>query len=134
MKRFLVALIPILALGACAAAPEPASIAGKQWVAEGMGDGDPKDRPRLEFVADGRLAGFTGCNMLSGRWRQEGAEVKLEGLVATKRGCLGPGGALERRFLAAVNESARLTLEGGKLVAQGASGERLVFSRGQSPL
>ena len=132
MKRLLLAFIPVLALGACAAAPEPASVSGRKWVVEGMEAADPKDRPRIEFVADGRLAGFTGCNMLSGRWRQEGAEVKVEGLLVTKRGCMGPGGDFERRFLAAVNEKARVTLEGGKLVAQGANGERLVFSESAS--
>ena len=67
-------------------------------------------------------------NMLAGKWRVDGGAVRLEALAATKRGCLGPAGEVERRFLAAVNSGSRLSLEGAALVAQGPGGERLAFA------
>jgi hypothetical protein len=45
----------------------------------------------------------------------------------TKRGCMGPADDIERRLIASVNEQARVTREGGKLVMVGPSGERFEF-------
>jgi heat shock protein HslJ len=116
------------AAASCAAqVPTEASVAGKHWVARMPEVEDAKQRPRLEFVRDGRLAGYTGCNMIAGKWRLEGSEIRLDALAATKRACLGPGGEVEKRFLAAVNASSRVSLEGAALVVQGSGGERLAF-------
>jgi heat shock protein HslJ len=101
---------------------------GKRWVARMPEVEDAKQRPRLEFVSDGRLSGYSGCNAIAGRWRVEGGAIRLEALTATKRGCLGPAGDLERRFLAAVNVSSRVSLEGTTLVVQGPGGERIAFA------
>ena len=122
-----------IAAVACAAQPVvEASLAGKHWVAPAPGVEDAKQRPRLEFQRDGRLVGYTGCNVLAGKWRIEGGEVRLEGLAATKRGCLGPGGEVEKRFLAAVTPSSRVSLEGATLVIQGPGGERIAFTESPS--
>jgi heat shock protein HslJ len=120
-------VVSILALAACASTPamNETALTGKRWVAEAA-EVAAGERPRLEFQADGRLAGYSGCNNVGGRWKMEGGEVKLSGLIATKRGCIGPGGDLEKRFFAAVNEKSTVSLQGGKLVVQGTS-ERLVF-------
>jgi heat shock protein HslJ len=123
-----------LAAAACAAQPvsEP-SLAGKHWVAPAPEVEDAKQRPRLEFMRDGRLAGYTGCNVLAGKWRLEAGIVRLEGLVATKRGCLGPAGDVEKRFLSAVTPSSRISLEGATLVIQGPGGERMTFASLSTP-
>jgi len=118
-----------LAASACVAQSTlEASLAGKHFVASMSEVEDAKQRPRLEFVRDGRLAGYTGCNMLAGKWRVEGGAVRLEGLAATKRGCLGPAGDVEKRFLAAVGSSSSISLQGATLVAQGPGGERIAFA------
>jgi heat shock protein HslJ len=88
---------------------------------------DPRTIPRLEFVTEGRLSGFTGCNMMSGTWRTEGGEVRLGSLATTKRFCVGPEGETEKRVLAAMGENARVTREGGKLVLVGTGGARFEF-------
>ncbi len=72
-------LLPALFLAACVAdppapsAPMPAAVApatpivGTRWI--GAADSsDPAHAPTLEFVNADRVAGFTGCNMLSGQW------------------------------------------------------------------
>lgn len=144
MKRYPSAWLFLLALGACgspiamtaapaSASPPEAAVAGKHWVAEVDAGIDPRQRPRLEFVRDGRLSGYTGCNVLSGNWRVEGGALRFGSLVVTKRGCLGPGGELEKRFLAAVNDRSRVSMEGARLVVEGANGGRLVFSEGSPP-
>jgi heat shock protein HslJ len=89
---------------------------------------DPSNAPRLEFLADGRLAGYTGCNVMTGTWRMEGNEVRFGPIASTKRGCLGPPGELEKRVLAALGEGSRAVREGERLVIQGAGGERYEFA------
>lgn len=132
-------LLPFLAaacLAACAAGPgggaasaqpvSPESLAGTRWVGV-VGDGvDPRHLPRLEFVAQGRLSGFTGCNMMMGSWKSEAGEVRLGPVATTKRFCMGPEMDIEKRVLAALGE-ARLTREGDTLVFTSASGARMAF-------
>ena len=92
------------------------SLAGTRWKGV-VGSGvDEAATPYLEF-AEGRLAGFTGCNMLSGAWRTENNEVRLGALVTTKRGCPGTGGEMEKRVLAVLTEKTRFSREGNRLVA-----------------
>ena len=106
-------------------APAP-SLAGTRWKGV-VGSGvDESATPYLEF-AEGRVAGFTGCNMLSGAWRMEDNEVKVGPLVTTKRGCPGAGGEMEKRVLGVLNERTRFAREGSKLVATSPAGERLEF-------
>jgi len=91
-------------------APAAASLpplAGTRWVGPAPGIEDPQARPRLEFAAGGELHGYTGCNMLSGHWSEEGGEVRFSGLVVTKRLCIGPGAGVEEKFLAAFSAQSR---------------------------
>jgi heat shock protein HslJ len=109
-----------------AATAPAATMAGTRW--KGVVDGnDEGTTPWLEFV-EGHVQGYTGCNMLSGPWHSENGEVRMGPLVTTKRACAGPGGEVERRLLSAVNERARITRQGERLVASGPGGERFEFS------
>jgi heat shock protein HslJ len=103
------------------------SLAGTRWRGEVEAGVDEASVPWLEF-ADGRVAGYTGCNMLSGPWREENGEIHLGPLVTTKRACAGPGGEVERRVLAAFGERSRVSREGARLVASPPGGERFEFS------
>ena len=106
-----------LALAACAAAPgvppAPAAaaslppLAGTRWVGAAPGIDEPQAKPRLEFAEGGQLHGYTGCNMLSGHWQEEGGEIRFSALVVTKRLCLGPGAGVEEKFLAAFSAQSR---------------------------
>ena len=110
---------------AAADAP-PGSLAGTRWrgVVEGV---DEASTPWLEFVED-RVAGYTGCNMLSGAWRAEKGEIHVGPLVTTKRACVGAGNDVEKRVLATLNERSRLARQGGRLVATAPGGERFEFA------
>ncbi len=111
-----------------AASTSPASsLAGTRWKGVVESGVDEAATPWLEFV-EGRVAGYTGCNMLSGTWRMEGGEIRMGPMATTKRGCQGAGGEVEKRVLSAMNERARITREGGRLVAAVPGGERFEFS------
>jgi heat shock protein HslJ len=92
------------------------SLAGTRWKGVVGAGVDEAATPYLEF-AEGRLAGFTGCNMLSGAWRTENNEVRVGPLVTTKRGCPGAGGEMEKRVLAVLTERTRFARVGSRLVA-----------------
>lgn len=107
----------------------PSGIVGTRWVGV-VGEGaDHRTLPRLEFIREGRLSGYTGCNMLSGAWRMQGDEVRVGPLVTTKRFCVGEPGEVEKRFLAALGDGGRGRREGGRLVFTGPKGERFEFEQ-----
>ena len=134
--RIALALLAFV-LAACAGAPPPAaalpappsaSLAGTRWIGALPGESDPRTIPRLEFVGEGRLSGYTGCNMLSGVWTMDGADVRIGALVTTKRLCIGPERETERRLLGALRDGARGHRDGGRLVFTGPGGERFEFA------
>jgi heat shock protein HslJ len=82
--------------------------------------------PRLEFTRDGRVSGFTGCNLLSGSYRLE--EDRLEVVAATtKRACLGAGGESEEKLLAVLGDRPRVRTEARRLVLTGTKGGTVVL-------
>lgn len=134
----------VLGLSACAAAPSDAGgparpaggaaqsaaapgFVGTRWVGVIDAGVDAAAAPRLEFLDGGRVAGFTGCNMLSGTWRMEGGELRLGSIATTKRMCLGPAGDVEKRMVAALGAEARVRREGAKLILAGPAGARFEF-------
>jgi len=134
-----------LALGACAGAPQaeapsraaaeapaaaPLSLTGTRWIGVVEGSPDPRSLPRLEFITSERVAGYTGCNMMSGGWRMEGGTVRVGPLVSTKRACVGPESEIERRVVAAL--AGTVKREGDRLVFTGAGGERFEFMPAQA--
>jgi heat shock protein HslJ len=135
--RFSLCGIPLLALAACdssspgasgaAASASADTVVGRTWVARDAANLADDQRPRLEFQRDGRVSGFTGCNTLGGTWRESNGLLQLGPLAVTKRFCVGPAGEWEKRFLAAVNDKARIEMASGRLVAIGASGEKVEF-------
>ena len=104
-----------------------AALVGTRW--KGVADPpmDERHLPWLEFVVEGRLSGFTGCNLLHGAWTNEGGAVRIGSLVTTKRACAGPEGDIERLVLTVLTPRARVTREGHRLVFTGPGGERLEF-------
>ena len=115
--------------GAAAGNPgAPPSLSGTRWVGAVDASTDRRIVPRLEFVREGRLTGFTGCNILSGSWTIENGEARLGPSATTKRMCLGAEGELEKRVLAALVDGSRITREGAKLVLASPRGERFEFN------
>jgi heat shock protein HslJ len=141
-----------LAVGACATAPpsqeasptgptekpqaagaaQPAgdaALSGTRWIgADAARSGaDPRTFPRLEFVKEGRVSGYTGCNLLSGTWKLDQGEVRFGPIVTTKRYCLGPEGENEKRLLAALRASSRARRSGDKLIVESPGGASFEF-------
>jgi heat shock protein HslJ len=109
---------------ATAAAP----LGGTRWVGVVEGAPDAQALPRLEFEAGGRLHGFTGCNMMSGTWKEEAGEARFGPVMSTKRFCPGAGSEIEKRLMAALAPGARGVREGGKLVLIAPGGARFEFT------
>ena len=143
MARSLLSMC-VLGLSACAAAPadsggppKPAGTAaqsasasgltGTRWVGVIDAGLDARAAPRLEFLEGGRLAGFTGCNMLSGAWRVEDSQLRFGNIATTKRMCMGPEAEVEKRLVAAIGVEASVRREGAKLVLTGPGGARFEF-------
>src|SRR5262249_11128418 len=80
--------------------------------------------PRLEFIGEGRMSGYTGCNMFSGDWSMQGATVVVGRMAMTKRLCMGPVRDVEKRFIAAMQEGSRGTRTGHKLASVAPGDER----------
>jgi heat shock protein HslJ len=131
--RYLIAALS-LGLAACAApsgpgtAAAPAPLAGTRWVGIVEGGVDAQSLPRLEFESGGRLHGYTGCNMMSGSWKEEAGEARFGPVMATKRFCPGIGSEMEKRVMAALAPGARGVREGEKLVLIAPGGARFEFS------
>jgi heat shock protein HslJ len=135
MTRRAALLVCALGLVACAAPPGPGPAAaapmpltGTRWIGVVDGNPDPRTLPRLELSANGRLAGYTGCNMMSGTWSEEGGEARFGPIAATKRYCMGAEGDYEKRVMAALSPGARGVRQGERLVITAPDGARFEFS------
>ena len=118
-------------MGTSTPATSSESVVGRHWIGHAPGV-DPKMQPRLEFMREGRITGYTGCNMLSGTWRTDGNEVHLGNVIATKRMCVGPEGDAESHVLPVLSPNTRVTVEGSKLVLEGTNGQRFEFGEDRS--
>ena len=128
-----------MALGACAsppvvpgpsaaaAAPLP-TLAGTRWTGKLDRNDDGHNTPRLEFAPGGELHGYTGCNMLGGRWSESGGEVTFSAIFVTKRMCLGPGAEIEKRVLAALSNQSRVARTATSLTVVSPQGARYEFA------
>ena len=103
------------------------NIAGPTWTVESLLQGDTVSSvpegvsATLVFKADGSVEVDTGCNRGGGTWKLEGAGIRFESLLLTKKACQGPGAALEGAVISVLSaeaiqaqiDSNVLTLTGG---------------------
>lgn len=74
------------------------NLEGTEWGPEnGMGQ-------FVQFLSDGDMAGYAGCNSFFGTYEQNGNSLKIGSMVMTKKACENLG--MEQAFIAAL-ESAR---------------------------
>jgi heat shock protein HslJ len=99
----------------------PPSLGGTRWVGLGDEKADRASLPRLEFTREGRVVGFTGCNLLNGSYTLEGDRIDVMA-ATTKRACLGPGGEAEAKLLEVLGDRPRVTLGARTLVLTGSKG------------
>lgn len=116
---------------------KPPVIAGSlegEWQIADLNGGGQLARGRLMFdpgdQGTSRLSGTAGCNLFNGRWKQDGATLKLGPMATTKMACPPPAMEIERRMLAlleAVN-SVSYTADGAAVLAT-SDGRKLTLKR-----
>lgn len=80
--------------------------------------------PTLDFLEQGRLAGYSGCNNFSGSFLLEGTTLELDPGAMTKKACSGDG---EQDFLDALGRVANLQISKDKLTLLDGSTELMTF-------
>jgi len=117
-------MVPFLMLAACATtAGAPPALDGTRWQLASAEGGGPLALAEAravtaEFTAD-RAAGFSGCNQYSGPYTLEGSTLSVGAVIATKRGCLGPGSQIERAWFDLLAQPLQVAREGEALVLRG---------------
>ncbi|MBW3468907.1 META domain-containing protein [Arthrospiribacter ruber] len=112
MKKLtkILSLVALLSFASCGAAGNfnPLSLlTGNNWVLSTlMGkslDGNlfSSGLPFLNFMDEGRLAGFTGCNNFNGSFNLESAGISLDPGAMTRKACPGNG---EDQFIDALKK------------------------------
>ena len=106
------------------------ALAGTRWQATAINNGKGAvtslvagTRVTIDFGADGRASGSAGCNGFSAPYAQNGPQLMLRPVAATRRMC--PGDALmrqEQEFLQALEGVAAMKLEGATLELRTGSG------------
>lgn len=101
------------------------------WQAEVM-DGEPvaaaseAARPTLEIAPDGAATGMAGCNHFAGRAAVGAQSLAFEMLAVTSMLCPDAQMTLERRYLAALADTAAWRGEDGALLLLDEAGETLL--------
>jgi len=125
--------VRFLSLHADETCPEPftqATLAGPDWLLQDLGHAPvelaaDQRRPFLTFIEDGkRVAGFAGCNRLSGGVETDGAELGFGPTAVTMMAC--PIGMdLETALLGALEATQRYRILGRQLDLYDADGAPL---------
>jgi heat shock protein HslJ len=133
-----VGCVALLAASGCAGtkknpATESLKLSGVEWVLESVGTLDSAPpiaddiRMTLQFDGDKGAAGSTGCNTYRGNYTTKGQSLSFGALSITKKACPGTPGllALEQRFMAALAEVSRYSIEENVLSLNGPDGAEL---------
>jgi heat shock protein HslJ len=117
---------------AVAATEQPLQVlpAGTRWrladsEREGL-QGPDASRVILQVEA-GRLSGDSGCNQYSADYTIADGRISLQAIAATKRGCPGPRGAIERAWFDALRDLQWISRDGDALRLRLADGATLRF-------
>lgn len=113
------------------------SLRGTLWRLQALQDGggptlsEPPGRPaELLLAADrDRLSGSGGCNRLMGGFQLNGEEIRVSQLASTQMACAPPAMAFERRYLEALAQVRRWSIDKQNLLLQDARGRTLLLFR-----
>ena len=111
--------------------PQPEGLAGTAWIVNGYNNGRQAvvsvlngSKLTMEFSADGRVAGYAGCNRYTGSFEQDGKALSFGPAAATRRMCIEPEGVMEQeqQFLKALETVATARQEADRLEMRTADG------------
>lgn len=113
------------------------SLRGTLWRLQALQDGggptlrEPSGRPAdLLLAADrDRLSGSGGCNRLMGGFQLNGEEISFSTLASTQMACPPPAMAFERRYVEALGQVRRWSIDKQNLLLQDARGRTLLLFR-----
>lgn len=132
----LVLAASVLAMGACAAAPEendntPLALAGGAWAlssASGDAFGKALEPGLVTLTFDAaRISGSGGCNRYQADYSLQGNRLTIGPVGATKRGCMDDRGELERQWFAVLGGPLDVSRNGDRLILRDASGVDYTF-------
>jgi copper homeostasis protein (lipoprotein) len=83
---------------------------------------EPARQPNLTLAADGRVAGFTGCNRMAGSYQVSGRSIAFGQLASTKMACI-DGVEHETAFAEALEQARSYRILGQHLELLGPDGE-----------
>ena len=115
--------------------PQPVALAGTSWIVNGYNNGRQAvvsvlngSELTMEFSADGRVAGYAGCNRYTGSFEQDGKMLSFGPSAATRRMCIEPEGVMEQeqQFLKALETVATARQEADSLEMRTADGALVV--------
>jgi heat shock protein HslJ len=119
--------------GNTAAASQPASLVGTEWVLRDLAGTPALEKPEatLGFPDDGHAAGNGSCNRFTGSVTISGTSIKFGPLTSTRMACVTNGiGDQEDRYLKSLAAATRYELHGAELLIYfEGSGKPLTFSR-----
>jgi heat shock protein HslJ len=89
----------------------------------------------LNFGADGRVSGNSGCNTYSGGYETSGDQLKVGPLVSTMMACAAPEGVMdqEQQYLAALQNAATYDITDNQLTIRDAGGAMQVVATASQP-
>jgi len=112
-------------------AAQPEALVGTAWLVTGYNNGRQAvvsvlngSKLTMEFSADGRVAGYAGCNRYTGSFKQDGKALSFGPAAATRRMCIEPEGVMEQeqQFLKALETVATARQEADRLELRTADG------------
>lgn len=128
-----------LLLAACAAptptpTPEPAPVTGlggTSWTLTELDGAAPEagSPATLEFLADGSVAGTTGCNRYFGGFTADAASLTFGQMGSTKMACEPALMEQENRYLEVIGRAASYAVAGDTLTITADDGATLVFQK-----
>lgn len=135
MKKFfsILSLVAVLSFASCSSVGNlnPMSLlTGNNWVLSSLlgntldGSLFSGGLPFLNFMDEGKLTGFTGCNNLSGSFNIEADGINLDPGAMTKKACEGDG---ENQFLSALSKANNFKVGKNKLTLLDGATELLGF-------
>jgi len=121
----------------CGARMTATELVGAFWKLTRIGStavvaAEPARQPNLTLAADGRVAGFTGCNRMAGSYQVSGRSIAFGQLASTKMACI-DGMEHETAFAEALEQARSYRIVGQHLELLGADGDLLARFEAVTP-
>lgn len=117
-------------------AAQSRSLAGTTWQVTGINNGRNAlvslvagSTVTLQFLADGKVAGFAGCNQYTAGYEADGSKLRISAPASTRRLCPDTGVMeQEQAFLKALEAVSTMRMEGNRVELRDAKGAMQVVA------